>query len=221
MDGNGTAIRSVHAVSLPVWNHLLVPVRAEIIEAMRSLGAATIKEVAGALGRVPSSLYAHFDVLVSLQVLVEREPRRLMRHTERVFELAASDFVPDFRGASDEAIGEIAMTTMHGATRSAVRTLRAAARARQLRIGPDKANHGLMHEVVWLNEDELAELREALQEIKQLCGRRKMPEGRRPHLLIAMHMPIVGSSRSHKGTTDRSKKAADQCPSAKRTRRAQ
>jgi hypothetical protein len=103
-----TLNKDTRRVPPDVWKQMLAPVRAEIIEVMRALGTATIKEVASVLSRVPASLYAHVDRLVALGVLVEQEPRRLPRHTERVFALAARDFVPDFGGADAAAIGDIA-----------------------------------------------------------------------------------------------------------------
>ncbi|MBY0114406.1 MAG: helix-turn-helix domain-containing protein [Phycisphaerales bacterium] len=197
----------------------MTPVRAEIIEAMRTLGPATIKEVAGLLSRAPASLYAHFTRLVSLGVLLEREPRRLTRHTESVFELAAHDFVPQFRRASDASIGDIATITAQGVVRSALRTLRAAARADQLSFGPDEANHGILHEVVWLNRSELAELRAALRSVKRLCGTRKTPHGRQPHLLIALYMPVVGASRRRSRASTAPKAAKARAQGARRARR--
>lgn len=73
---------------------------------MRAVGPSTIKEMASGLSRAPASLSAHVERLVALGVVVEREPRRLARHTERVFALIASDILPDFRNAGDKAVGE-------------------------------------------------------------------------------------------------------------------
>jgi hypothetical protein len=202
-----------------VWKQMLAPVRAEIIEVMRALGTATIKEVASVLSRVPASLYAHVDRLVALGVLVEQEPRRLPRHTERVFALAARDFVPDVGGADATAIGEIATTTAVGITNSAVRTLRTAARARRLQVTGPNPNHGIIHEVVWLSHEELAELRISLRRLKRLADSRKAPDGREPHLLIAMYMPIAGSARHREGAAEQNTTAISRNRSTHRTRR--
>ncbi len=188
------AVRT-RVVPLKVWEQILEPVRAEIIEAMRALGPATIKEVAGVLTRVPSSLYAHFERLIDLGILIESGQRQLTRHTEQIYALAAHDFVPEFRGATTRAVGAVATTTALGVTKSAVRTLRSAAKAGMLRVHPPNPNHGIIHEIVWLNAEELSELHAALKTIKRLASTRKSPGGRRPHLLVAMYMPLAGSAR--------------------------
>jgi DNA-binding transcriptional ArsR family regulator len=207
METAPSATAHIRAVPLKVWKQILEPVRAEIIEAMRALGPATIKEVASVLSRVPSSLYAHFRRLVELGILAEGGVRKLTRHTERVYELTAHDFVPEFAGATPRAVGSVATVTAMGVTKSAVRTLHTAARAGLLRVGPPDPNHGIVHEIVWLTGEELAELRAAMKRLKQLASTRKSPGGRRAHLLVAMYMPLAGSPRS-KGSTVNSTKPA-------------
>lgn len=126
--------------------------------------------------------------------------------------------MPDFETADNKAVAEIATTTATGTTRSALRTLGRAARAGRLRVTGTDPNHGSMHEVVWLNEHELTELRIALRELKRLSGTRKTPDGRQPHLLVAMYMPIVGSARQRSHPTGRAKAARTRNSPAPRTR---
>ena len=148
-------------LSLAHWRLMLAPARLDIVEAMRSLGPSSIKEVAAAVGRPATSLYPHFKLLMRIGVVVEEAPRRLAKHVERVFRLAADDFVPDFNGEDRKAVNKAAL------------------------------NHGLVHELLWLSPSEFAEVLQKLREIKALSSRRKNPHDRQMHLLVASVVPLA------------------------------
>lgn len=56
MPAHHSPTNDTRRVSAKIWKQLIVPVRAEIIEVMRTVDTATIKEVASVLSRVPASL---------------------------------------------------------------------------------------------------------------------------------------------------------------------
>jgi predicted transcriptional regulator len=138
-------------LSLAHWRLMLAPARLDIVEVMRSLGPSSIKEVAAAVGRPATSLYPHFKLLMRIGVVVEEAPRRLAKHVERVFRLAADDFVPDFNGEDRKAVNKAALVTARGIFNSAQHAFRRAAKAQVLQAGGGTLNHGLVHELLWLS----------------------------------------------------------------------
>lgn len=178
-------------LSLAHWRLMLAPARLDIVEAMRSLGPSSIKEVAAAVGRPATSLYPHFKLLMRIGVVVEEAPRRLAKHVERVFRLAADDFVPDFNGEDRKAVNKAALMTARGIFNSAQHAFRRAAKAQVLQAGGGTLNHGLVHELLWLSPSEFVEVLQKLREIKALSSRRKNPHDRQMHLLVASVVPLA------------------------------
>jgi hypothetical protein len=165
-------------LSLAHWRLMLAPARLDIVEAMRSLGPSSIKEVAAAVGRPATSLYPHFKLLMRIGVVVEEAPRRLAKHVERVFRLAAD-------------VNKAALMTARGIFNSAQHAFRRAAKAQVLQAGGGTLNHGLVHELLWLSPSEFVEVLQKLREIKALSSRRKNPHDRQMHLLVASVVPLA------------------------------
>lgn len=67
------------------WEVLSSPTRAAIIECLCAIGPSSIKEIATSLGRSAELVHHHMPMLLETGFIIEKEPRQLARHTERVF----------------------------------------------------------------------------------------------------------------------------------------
>jgi DNA-binding transcriptional ArsR family regulator len=65
-------------------------VRLAVVEHLERTGGASVRELAAALGRAPSSLYHHLARLTAVGLVVERERRPAGRRLEAVYALASN-----------------------------------------------------------------------------------------------------------------------------------
>ncbi len=68
---------------------LASPVRQSIVNALKRLGRASIRDIAGELGRVPATLYYHVKQLEQAKLVQEVEVRETARRPEVVYALVA------------------------------------------------------------------------------------------------------------------------------------
>lgn len=72
---------------------LISPARVEIVSALEQLGRASVREIAHRVGRRPSSLYYHLELMQGVELLQEVESRHSIGRPEVVYELVAKRLV--------------------------------------------------------------------------------------------------------------------------------
>lgn len=77
------------------------PVRQSIVNAIKRLGRASIRELAAELGRAPSSLYYHMKKLEQAKLIHEVEVRETARRPEVVYALVAGRILLKAHTGSD------------------------------------------------------------------------------------------------------------------------
>ena len=117
---------------------LRTPLRQDILQAMSLLEAASVKELATALGRAPASLYYHIHELENAGLVRKRTVRRSGTKAETVYESAAEQIRID-RAKRTKGFVD-ALTDLHKATLSqATREVTAALHARSGGDAPDNS----------------------------------------------------------------------------------
>ena len=156
------ALRVVH--STEDWTVVLMPVRFEMIGAMRDLAPCSIAEIAERLDRRPDTLYRHMTRLVEAGFAREVGSRPTARRPERVFDLTADDFQyrpskasiheeNESLGATAAAILDLTATTFHRATEATVCRTRAG--ARNVHLGCD---------YLWMTREEFNRMSDRFRE---------------------------------------------------------
>lgn len=83
----------LYVVDQEQMNALISPARVEIVSALEQLGQASVRELADRIGRRPSSLYYHLELLLKTELLQEVESRLSAGRPEVVYELVARRLV--------------------------------------------------------------------------------------------------------------------------------
>jgi hypothetical protein len=202
--------RAIHVVkSSSHWTLMMAPVRFEMLEAMRSLAPCSVREMALAIDRPADTLYPHLRQLLRIGVVLDAGERQGRTRTERVYDLAADDFRPDFgrtNPASTSKAIDRSMQTMAGIV---AKTSRAASRAGLLTYGADVQNVIGKIEMSWLTTAEFIVVRNRLRAIKQFLDRRKTRREGALHLAAFFLLPVART---------RGAKVRDAAPRAKRPR---
>lgn len=189
------ARKPIHHVTDPaVWELLIAPVRAEIIETLRMLGPCGIADVARQLDRPADSLYRHFEKIVATGVVVETGSRPTGRRTERVYDLVADDLGTRFKGASARAVNDAYLTTASTILKMTARTFRDAAAAGELvGLGLDKpCNTRAFFEHVWLTPADFDELNAIFRHLNGFLNSKKTRSAdTRLHVVSVLASPIV------------------------------
>lgn len=83
----------LYVVEQEQMNALISPARVEIVSALEQMGQASVREIAERIGRRPSSLYYHLELLLKTELLQEVESRHSAGRPEVVYELVARRLV--------------------------------------------------------------------------------------------------------------------------------
>lgn len=141
---------------------LTSPARLEILSAVEALGPCAVAEIAGSVGRAPSSLYFHLEKLTAAG-LVEREEGEegaLYRTPGRSMSLA---YEPD-----DPVRLELLLRATTALFRSAERTLRDAFSSGLARVRGARRDTVLVNQRARLAPDEIREVREHVEAIEAI-----------------------------------------------------
>ena len=162
------------------WATLNAPVRCEVSEAFRCIGPCGIADVALLLDRPADSLYRHVKALVKAGFVVTTGSRKVGRRSERLYDVVADDFAPDFGrplAAGDSATRKAereAITVMaDGFLKTARRAIRDASLAGELEMAEPGRNFTVRFELGWLTPGEFRQLRELVTKMKQVMDRGK------------------------------------------------
>lgn len=83
----------LYVVDQDQMNALISPARVEVVSALEQLGQASVRELAVRIGRRPSSLYYHLELLQNVGLLREVESRHGAGRPEVVYALVARRLV--------------------------------------------------------------------------------------------------------------------------------
>jgi len=209
----------VHLIADPsVWEVLLAPARAEILETLRMIGPCAIADVASQLDRPADSLYKHFEKLVATGVVVEAGSRPSGRRYERLYDVVADDFSARFGSATRKAVNDAYLATAKTITEMSLRTFRGAAAAGELvGLGLDKpCNTRAFFEHVWLTPADFAELNAIFRRLNDFLNSKKTRSGTtRLHLVSVLAAPIVrrrGAARTRANVSPRRARPAASTP---------
>lgn len=181
------------------WITMMAPVKSEIVQAIRMLGACSVAEIADLLDRPADALYRHVDALRKAGLVREAGVRKRGRHAEQLFDTVADDFSADFRGASPAIENRVAHRTASALLKAMGRTVRDAAAAKAIVARPEGRNISMTYEFGRLTPAMYEELRGHLRAIKSLMDRGKLSTEGTPYLSVSVACPVVrkrGSRRS-------------------------
>ena len=160
---------TTHYVREPAQMEALTsPARIEIVVSLESSGPATVRDLAKRLGRKPSSLYYHVELLERVGLLTSVETRRPDGRAEARFELIADRIALQIEGSNPGMLQH--------ATQATSATLRLASReaSRAYERGWSGNGHGMyaVRLKVKLDPSEHEQLVEHLREIEALIRKR-------------------------------------------------
>jgi DNA-binding transcriptional ArsR family regulator len=169
-----TRPRTLHIRDAATVRALRTPARQEILGALERLGAASVKDVAGELGRTPASLYYHVHELRKAGLIREAGTRPAGRRTEAIYEPAAERIVIDRSVTSKgfvEALSDLHSSVMRAADRELAEALEPA-RARKVPPGKSVA---LLRLSARLKPADARAARRKLQEVAEFLTRHDDP----------------------------------------------
>ncbi|MFD6070453.1 MULTISPECIES: helix-turn-helix domain-containing protein [Amycolatopsis] len=171
---------------------LLHPVRMRVVHAMAGESVHTTSELCARLPDVPkTSLYRHVGLLADAGLLEVVDEKRVHGAVERSYRLRRERATID----SDTA-ASLSLDDHRRGFAAAVATLLAEFNAYldQEGAGPVADSVGYRQGVLWLDEDELAEMVGALGDLLAARARNTPGEGRRAYLLSPIFFPVADPS---------------------------
>lgn len=185
---------------------MMSPVRSEIAQAVTLLGRCSVAEIAAITNRPADTLYPHLGKLRRAGIVVEAGTRKRGRHVQSLYAMRATDFQPDFRGASGAVENRVGHRTASALLRAMDRTVRDAARAGALVTRAEGRNISMSYELGRLTPAMFTRLRGHLRAIKALMDEGKRRRTGTLYLAISVACPVVR------------RRGADRAPAARRTR---
>jgi hypothetical protein len=149
------------------WDAITSPVRLQIVAVFESAGPLSVAELADHLNLPADRLYHHIRILVKARLLVELGFRKTSRIAGAVYDLSAHkiDFEVDLAtGKNVEHFDRLNRSVL----RSASRVLESAVASRVARISGARRNLYARYETAWLDEKELARVREHIESISEI-----------------------------------------------------
>lgn len=180
---------AVKKVDLETWKLMMAPARVDIIETMRGLGQCTIKQLATSLGRSPQSIYPHVEQLVEADIIRQERASTPEGRSVTYIELSADDFTPDLQTIDGDGFNVLAKITVDALTRSVNINSRRASAKGLFQVTDGQPNSFFMHELIWLDDQQLAEFRALMRQAKTMASRRKKPTSGRKYFAVSFLMP--------------------------------
>lgn len=165
---------------------LASPLRQEIVDAVAASGACSIAQIAGVLGRAPDSLYFHVRRLVSVGLLVEREPRKSGRHVAAVYDVPARPMRIDQSVASARAMDAV----ISGVLRLAARDYRRGLKDAGARVSGAERTLWAGRHRGWLAAGEIARVNELIAELGEIFERSTPGPGKEPVAAVWVLTPV-------------------------------
>lgn len=181
---------------------MMAPVRFELIESMRALAPCSAREIAVSLDRPADSLYPHLRVLLRIGVVRDVGERPGRTRPERVYDLAADDFRPGFKGADRAVTAQVVDRSMQTMTRIVAKTSRAAASAGRIAYEHDDQNVVGKIEHAWLSPAEFAHVRTRLRSLKRYLDSRRTRREGELYMAAFFLLPVARSRGARLAVTD-------------------
>jgi hypothetical protein len=162
------------------------PLRIELIGALRTLGRASIRELAAELDRPADALYHHVRLLVRADLVAECERRKKGRRIEAVYTLTESRIAARLDPSSPQSkLGVIRAGT--AAIRLAAREFAAAIESDQVLCTNGLPNARASHQRTWLADEGVQKLQRLFGQIERLLLKQnRQKQGRRYSLTIVL-----------------------------------
>lgn len=170
------------------------PARQEIVDGLHGLGPCSIAELAASLGRAPDSLYYHVRKLERVGLVVRAGTRRTGIRDEVLYDTPGRLYLDhEPSGARERAA---LLRLVRSAVRLAERELRAAlesGRAIVRRVA--RRNTWGARVKGWLTRAELAEVREHLAAVTEICAHARRRRGTGLHSVTFVLAPLEPNAR--------------------------
>ena len=169
---------SVRVTSRLQWAAIDSAVRIELWEALRSNGPCSVRELAQLMDRPADGLYQHLRKLERAGLIVETEQRPAGTQREAVYDVTGNDLDFDFDQSTGRNVTRL--TRLFATTiRCAGRSIEAALASSQVNISKSRNDFTVRWDVSWLNESDLAAIREHQRAMLDILERgRTRREGR-------------------------------------------
>ena len=141
------------------WNAINSAVRLEILVFMIMIGPCGIRELAELMDRPADGLYHHMRKLVGAGLVVEACTRKVGTQTEVVYQTAATDITID-RNIKRKRTRDRVIRLFRTIMQHAQRTMETALRSGKAVLEKDNQNVKLSWLTTWLDDRQLAEIRE-------------------------------------------------------------
>ena len=156
--------------------------RQEIADGLAALGPSTVAELASALGRAPSALYYHLQILERVGLVLREETVREDGKTESILRTPGRRMQVAIRPRNRKD-ARLLHSLQAPLLRATERDLEAAMEQRARAASDDEADdHGVAmagRTKTWLDDDEFIEVREHLDAIDRLLARARPESGGR------------------------------------------
>ncbi len=162
------------------------PLRIELVGALRTLGPASIRELAAELDRPADGLYHHVRLLLKAGIVAEHAHRKRGRRIEAVYALTG----PRIAGRLDPSSPQ----SKQGVIRAGTAAIRLAAREFAAAIDSDSVvctnglpNARASHQRAWLTDEGVLKLHRLLMQIEKLLAKQnRQKQGRRYSLTVVL-----------------------------------
>jgi len=191
------------------WEAVCSGPRLEILTTLEALGPSSIAEIAVWIDRPPDTLYHHVRRLERAAIVRQIDSRKVGRHVEAVFDLAADelDFDIDIEaGRNLDRLERILKAHLKRAERLFV----AAANARMIDFGDESGtrNAHLRGRQAWLTPEDLVEVNELVARLRAVFDRGRAPGQGELHAYTIVMSPIHRSRPADARPTRRQRRLA-------------
>lgn len=177
------------------WEVLLSPVRRELVQALRCLGACTAAQMARMLDRPADTLYRHLEKLKLAGFVVEVGERKKGRHHERLFDVTADDFAMNFSDINSTD-GHAAVSSTARAYLGAISTsIDDSLEAGALELAEGHRNFVINYELSWLTPEKFKKARALMYQIKLLMDEARPKREGRLYCSITAMCPVTRVKR--------------------------
>jgi DNA-binding transcriptional ArsR family regulator len=169
--------------------------RQEILDVLARLGAASVAEIAGALGRPADGIYYHLRVLLRVGLVTAPKPRSRAGRTEALFRTRAPEMVLGY-GASPERDAPAVSRIVASMLRLGIRDFRSAFTAGRFRVKGPRRELWALRTTGWLSPAAVGDLNHRIKDITRAVA--KTRRGHRLYGITILLTPLDHRARKTK-----------------------